>query len=83
MQWGDLMGSTKNVLERCWGLHHDNPTEFFVEIGVRLYGKEVTKDTYREIIEYQKHFPYFDVKLKDNVIYVKGNCKFGSWMNLK
>lgn len=80
MEWKDLMRSTKNVLERCWSIHHDNPCKFSVKIGETLYGEKITNETYEEILRYQKHFPYFDVELVDNQIHVKGNCKYGSWL---
>lgn len=80
VEWKDLMRSTKNVLERCWSIHHDNPCKFSVKIGDYICGEKITEETYKEILEYQQHFPYFDVELKDNKIYVRGNCKYGSWL---
>jgi hypothetical protein len=80
MKWSDLSPATKNVLERCWGLHSDEPRSFTVTIGETLYGHEVTMDTYKEIVQYQQHFPYFNVKLKGQQIRVQGTCTYGSWL---
>lgn len=83
MKWKDLTLSSKCVLERCWGLTHDKPMSFSVEIGKVLSGNEVTYQTLVEIMEYRKHFPYFNIKVENNLITVNGNCVYGSWTKSK
>ena len=83
MEWKELDLTTKNVLERCWGLYDDHPRSFSVEIGMNLYEQPVTWETYEQITKYQEHFPHFEVKLEGERITVSGKDHFGSWLKNK
>jgi hypothetical protein len=79
MEWKDLSGASKCVLERCWGITDDNPRCYSVPLGKVLYGYKVTIETFLEIMKYQKFFPYFNAKLENDAITVSGIGQFGSW----
>jgi hypothetical protein len=78
MEWTDLTNVSKNIIEQCWGLYSDDPRSFSVKFGQKLYKEPVTMEHYQEVANYQKEHPRFDVKLLEDGIYVRGNCRFNS-----
>jgi hypothetical protein len=85
MEWKELTNESKNVLERCWSVHHDRPLTFSVELNNPFSAGHSstipTEETYIEILKYQKLNPQFDVTRIDNKLTVRGNCNYGSWFN--
>ncbi|GLI82369.1 hypothetical protein ANABIO32_00550 [Rossellomorea marisflavi] len=79
MKWKDLTMASRCVLERCWGLHTNDPQTYSIPLGKTLFKHRVTLDTFTEIIKYQKHFPYFNAKLEEEMIIVSGIGQYGSW----
>ncbi|MCD7911001.1 hypothetical protein KC480_05615 [Bacillus velezensis] len=83
MEWKELSRSAANVIERCWSIHHDNPLQFSTRIGDYVTGANITEGTFKDILNYQKVFPYFDVLRNGDFIIVKGSCQYGEWSNTK
>ena len=69
-KWGDLSHAAKNVLERCWW--DDKLCKFETFIGDELYGFPVTEETYQEMVEYQTHYPRYNIKRIEDSIIVNG-----------
>jgi hypothetical protein len=80
VEWKDLTMAARCVLERCWGLHNDDPQTYSVPLGTTLFKHKVTLDTFIEIMKYQKHFPYFNAKLEQDTITVSGIGQYASWI---
>lgn len=85
MEWKDLSIESKCVLERCWGFYDDMPRSFSVTLdeSFRVVNEMLTatEETYKEILKYQKYDKHFDVERFGNVVTVRGNCDYGSWLD--
>jgi len=76
MEWKDLSDTAGCVLERCWGLHDDNPRTRRISIGekFKVWDKEYTftEKNYEEIVRYGKSSGSITVNRYGDMIVVTG-----------
>jgi len=81
MEWKELTTTSKNILERCWGLYDDNPRSVRVSIGetFKTWDKEYTftESNYEEIVKYVKGRKDIIIGRNGDQIVVTGMGQFG------